>query len=1576
MLLILLSALLPVPAGGDPYPTLDGFRIDGSAIVGTEIRAVAVQPWDGKIIIGGVFTVNGAVTRQNLARLNTDGTLDAAFTCSANAPVNSIVIQPDPSDPAVPEKSFLLIGGSFGSITAANGLGVRVSQTRNGLARLKSLDGTLDDAFDPSKDAGTVISAIALLPDTHSILVGGAFSQMASTSCSNIAAISDTGGAYLNNFSGGVTGGDVYAVLVQGGRIVLGGDFLAPSKFLARFYANGNPDNAFNASPDAAVRSLALQPDGKILLGGDFTHMTASNYPLGKERNHLARLKTDLSLDNFDPSADGRVASIVQQPDGKILVAGSFTRILQPASHNPPDGTFVGPAVIRNRVARLNPDGTLDPGINPDADAVVAAIALQPDGKFLVGGNFAAIGGKSLALLARFYPYGTLDDDVSAVGPNIASTGSNMVFALAMQPDGMVTIGGSFESVWSAKRLGIARLNPDWSLASDAAFNPMLEVNNPIVAFAPRPDGKTIVGGKFTDAAFLVDKNGNLDLPFNQNVHNLVAGAGARETLAMALLRPGTLLPDGERLDDGMVYLGGDFGNGVRLVRLKSSGEKDASFAAPTGTYEWGGSTYTDEVRSIVIQPDNKIIIGTATGTVMRLKTDGAIDPDFTVQTMADGQINSLLLQSDGQILVVGRFFEDSTLNPAVAHPDANILRLNNGRSGFGDGTIDGRLIVKTNLTGSLGIIRGIALQADGSMLVSGDFDEVVDNGVPIIRDNVAHLSSTGKLDLTFDLGTFDYSSSTNKVNFIRLQADGKLIVGGGFTSMYYSDENKTILTRFANGWATQELSVSSDGDKVTWLRGGSGPELWRVSIEYSADAHAAVPSWSYLGDAHRINLGYGLPSKGWQLNGLNLGARGTSGYLRATGYVAGENGSAGSLVESVRLYELVPTAKQQQTIGFTISDKNYGDDGFYPSGTASSGLPVSYASSNSAVAVVVNGKIEIIGSGDTVITASQPGNGTFQPATDVSRNFTVNKKELTVTADSKSRAYSTPDPTLTASYQGFVKGETRAAISGAPALSSAATQASPAGNYPIVAGLGNLWAKNYRFVLINGNLSVYRSCQEIVFPPIGERTFGDPPVAMGASSCSGLGIGFTSSNPHVAEISGNVLTITGAGSAVITASQGGNNNLDKAPDVSQTIIVHKSGQVLNFPPLSRKMLGDPPFSLKATASSGLPVNYLSSDTEVATIGGGIVTMVGAGTTVITAMQAGNANFNAALAVSEPLSISQEAIPPLLTLSTLSSGDVTADPVLNIMGTASDASGIASLTVGGADLTSRAQLFSSAVALGSRDNSVSVIAKDGAGNKTTRTLSIVLDAAGPAIELTAPADNSVTNDAYLTASGTVTPGSAVTMGVNGGSRQSLTVTEGGFSGGGYLEDGVNTVEFCAALSGRASKVKRSVTLAPGKPFVAITEPVEDIRTEAETITISGVAGAQGSEVQVVIDADGTIFKPSVQAGVFHQQLVLSRTGQIRITASAADSSGNLSVAQRNIIRIGKIMGDLNGDGRADIQDALALLRISLGLDAVTAQALAHGDVAPLVDGVPRPDGKIDVGDVLVLLRKIVGLVDF
>src|SRR5438093_670306 len=117
-----------------------------------------------------------------------------------------------------------------------------------------------------------------------------------------------------------------------------------------------------------------------------------------------APVQAQSALDGFDPNADGVVFAVVVQPDGKILIGGDFTTLS-------PNG---GAAVTRNRIARLNPDGTLD-AFNPNANGTVYAIAVQADGKILAGGLFTSIGGQTRNRIARLNSDGTLE---TAFDPN------------------------------------------------------------------------------------------------------------------------------------------------------------------------------------------------------------------------------------------------------------------------------------------------------------------------------------------------------------------------------------------------------------------------------------------------------------------------------------------------------------------------------------------------------------------------------------------------------------------------------------------------------------------------------------------------------------------------------------------------------------------------------------------------------------------------------------------------------------------------------------------------------------------------------------------------------------------------------------------------------------------------------------------------------------------------------------------------------------------------------------------------------------------------------------------------------
>ena len=138
------------------------------------------------------------------------------------------------------------------------------------------------------------------------------------------------------------------------------------------------------------VYSIAVQADGKILAGGDFTSIG------GQTRNRIARLDATTGLaDSFDPNANGRVYSIAVQADGKILAGGVFTSI---------------GGQTRNHIARLDATTGLADSFDPNANGDVHSIAVQADGKILAGGVFTSIGGQTRNRIARLDPTTGLAD--------------------------------------------------------------------------------------------------------------------------------------------------------------------------------------------------------------------------------------------------------------------------------------------------------------------------------------------------------------------------------------------------------------------------------------------------------------------------------------------------------------------------------------------------------------------------------------------------------------------------------------------------------------------------------------------------------------------------------------------------------------------------------------------------------------------------------------------------------------------------------------------------------------------------------------------------------------------------------------------------------------------------------------------------------------------------------------------------------------------------------------------------------------------------------------------------------------
>ena len=188
---------------------------------------------------------------------------------------------------------------------------------------------------------------------------------------------------------------------------------------------NFNPNVAGNGS-NVNPSATAVQPDGNTIIAGFFTNVG------GTPRSNIARLNNDGSVDNtFDPNANGMVSSVALQADGKILIAGAFTALQ-------PNGA--GAATTRNRIARLNSDGTLDSAFDPNLDNFVSSMAVQADGKILLCGGFTMVAGTPRNYIARLNSDGSLDN---AFNPNPSSA----VFSVAVQEDGKVLLAGQFSTL-------------------------------------------------------------------------------------------------------------------------------------------------------------------------------------------------------------------------------------------------------------------------------------------------------------------------------------------------------------------------------------------------------------------------------------------------------------------------------------------------------------------------------------------------------------------------------------------------------------------------------------------------------------------------------------------------------------------------------------------------------------------------------------------------------------------------------------------------------------------------------------------------------------------------------------------------------------------------------------------------------------------------------------------------------------------------------------------------------------------------------------------------------------------------
>ena len=235
-------------------------------------------------------------------------------------------------------------------------------------------------------------------------------------------------------------------------------------------------------------------------------------------------------------------------------------------------------------------------------------------------------------------------------------------------------------------------------------------------------------------------------------------------------------------------------------------------------------------------------------------------------------------------------------------------------------------------------------------------------------------------------------------------------------------------------------------------------------------------------------------------------------------------------------------SSKSDQSLSLSeIPIMTYGDAAYSLPLTTEEGLAIEWGSSDLNVATVSGNTLMVKGAGSTTITATQAGNDNYNPF-EQTFTLTVNKAQLTITADDKTKTAGAANPAFTISYSGFKYNDNASSLTTQPTAASEATTSSPAGTYPITVSGGS--SDNYEFNYVNGTLTVTaKNNQTISLSSIPVMTYGDGSYNLPSATDQGLALTWSSNNTSVATVSGNTLTVKGAGTASITASQVGSES-------------------------------------------------------------------------------------------------------------------------------------------------------------------------------------------------------------------------------------------------------------------------------------------------------------------------------------------------------------------------------------------------------------------------------------------------
>lgn len=496
------------------------------------------------------------------------------------------------------------------------------------------------------------------------------------------------------------------AVVASDGRIVAVASSNDGTK-LVRLKADGSLDAILDITLTFGVDRLVPQADGRILLIANNSTITAG----GVIRRGIARLNADGSFDpTFDTGfgtqlnnggpASGLIWSVALQVDGRILVGGYFS-------------AFDGAA--RNGLVRLNANGTVDPSFIPatssPATMIVLHVVALPGGKAIVFERGAT------NRLLRLNADGSFDSMLGSFQPN------GGLFGSTVQSDGRVLLGGEFTGFGGTPRRNLLRLNADGTL--DQSFDASASAPQAPTGFAVQTDGKIFVNALDVTS----------DLPANGLLIRLNPDGSLDPSFMPGPPRTPTALV-AARYPDGRIALGGTFTtiNGATrtgVARLLANGTVDPAFV-PAGVSP-------TVVSVIAALPDGRVVVagalssiaGTPRSGLTRFSTTGALDALFAPTLSAGGVVNALLALPNGRIVIGGSF---STVNGTAR---TNLAAL------MADGSLDPVFAASAALNGT---VTALAARVGGGVFVAGTFSAIESQR----RTGIAALTAAGAVDATF----------------------------------------------------------------------------------------------------------------------------------------------------------------------------------------------------------------------------------------------------------------------------------------------------------------------------------------------------------------------------------------------------------------------------------------------------------------------------------------------------------------------------------------------------------------------------------------------------------------------------------------------------------------------------------------------------------------------------------------------------------------------------------------------------------------------------------------------------------